>query len=440
MTTLSLIILISCAYFLITSHEGDCMFAVLVGITYIPLNQKLDLGIIDFSAIRLLVGIGLLRVLVKGETLSGYLNSLDKLIILWAAWLICTSIFHDSHRFLLRVGTAFDNVGVYFLFRVFIKKFEDIRNLFIFASVLFIPLAVAMVFERIDGKNYLGFLGMPETVLFRENKFRATGTFEHPILAGTVCAACLPMSAYLWRQKQMIALIGLSTTGAIIWASASSGPVMTFFTIAGAMLIWKFRPCLNTIRYLCILLIVALSLVMNDPVYFLLARIDLAGGSTGWYRAALIQSAIEHFNDWWLVGTDFTRNWMHVQINETDTDITNYYVLMGILGGVPLLLIFISILVAGFSEIRRALNDPRNMPGEYQFMIWTLGSILFGHVITFFSVSYFDQSAIYLYLVLAMIGSLQFMRSRNISKSFPQISPINADFFSRNDFGSRDSP
>ena len=425
---------------MLTARESGYMIALLVGITYIPLNQKLDLGPIHFTAIRLLVGIGLLRVLIKGETISGYLNSLDKLIILWAAWLICTSLFHDSHRFLLRAGTAFDNVGVYFLFRVFIKKTEDIRKLFIFASVLFVPLAIAMIFERIDGKNYLGLLGMPETVLLREGKFRATGTFQHPILAGTVCAVCLPMSAYLWRQKRIIALIGLSTTWSIIWASASSGPVMTLVSIAGAMALWKFRHCLYAIRSLCILMFIALSLVMNDPVYFLLARIDLTGGSTGWYRAALIQSAIEHFNDWGLVGTDFTRNWMHVQINETDTDITNYYVLMGILGGVPLLLIFISILVAGFSEIRRTLNDHRNMPGEYQFMIWTLGSILFGHVITFFSVSYFDQSAIYLYLVLAMIGSLQFMLSRNISKSFPQISPINADFFSRNNFGSRDSP
>jgi len=31
-------------------------------------------------------------------------------------------------------------------------------------------------------------------------------------------------------------------------------------------------------------------------------KIDLTGSSTGWHRAELIDSALRHFNEWWLVG------------------------------------------------------------------------------------------------------------------------------------------
>jgi hypothetical protein len=57
-------------------------------------------------------------------------------------------------------------------------------------------------------------------------------------------------------------------------------------------------------------ILIVLNLVMSDPVYFLIARIDITGGSTGYYRAALIQAAIRHFNEWWLIGTDYTKDWL----------------------------------------------------------------------------------------------------------------------------------
>ena len=51
-------------------------------------------------------------------------------------------------------------------------------------------------------------------------------------------------------------------------------------------------------------------------------------------------------------------------------------------------------------------SDPE-APDQEQFLIWCLGSILFSHAATMISVSYFDQSVFFLYLVLAAIGSLR---------------------------------
>jgi hypothetical protein len=148
---------------------------------------------------------------------------------------------------------------------------------------------------------------------------------------------------------------------------------------------------------------------MNDPVYYLLARIDLTGGSTGWHRAALIDGAFNHFSTWWLAGTDYTRDWMPTGIpaNDANTDITNHFLAMGVWGGLPLMFLFIWVLIVAFRAVGKALRSRETAPPQHQFLIWTLGSILFGHATTFFSISYFDpQSSVFLYFGLAAIGSI----------------------------------
>ena len=71
------------------------------------------------------------------------------------------------------------------------------------------------------------------------------------------------------------------------------------------------------------------------------------------------------------------------------------------------MLLFIGILGAGFAAVGRALRSRQKVLADRRFLVWTLGAILFGHATTFLSVSYFDQTVVFLYLVLAAIGSLK---------------------------------
>jgi hypothetical protein len=41
-----------------------------------------------------------------------------------------------------------------------------------------------------------------------------------------------------------------------------------------------------------------------------------------------------------------------------------------------------------------------------RLLFWSLGAVLFAHVMTFLSVAYFDQILVFWYLLLAMISSL----------------------------------
>ncbi len=120
-----------------------------------------------------------------------------------------------------------------------------------------------------------------------------------------------------------------------------------------------------------------------------------------------MKTALAHLSEWWLAGTDFTRHWMPYGVNWSgdQSDITNHYLMMGIAGGLPLMLLFIAVLATGFSFVGRTLQRMPELPPQSQFMIWALGASLFVHSITFVSVSYFDQSFVFIYLSLAVIGS-----------------------------------
>jgi hypothetical protein len=146
---------------------------------------------------------------------------------------------------------------------------------------------------------------------------------------------------------------------------------------------------------------------MQAPVYYLLARIDVAGGSTGWYRARLIESALEHIGEWWAIGTADTGHWMATGLDRTHADITNQYIHMGVTGGIALLVLFVWLLATAFQYVGRTVHEaPDGTSADVGFLAWALGSSLFAHTATFVSVSYFDQSFVMLYLTLAAIAAM----------------------------------
>jgi len=160
-------------------------------------------------------------------------------------------------------------------------------------------------------------------------------------------------------------------------------------------------------------------MVMNAPAYYLLARIDLTGSSTSWHRAAVIEAAFNHLSEWWLLGTSYTRHWMPYGVvwSNDQIDITNYYIRMGVDGGLPLMLMFIAVLVKGFSIVGSRLHQTEPGQPNTPFVAWALGASLFAHAVTFLAVSYFDQSVMFLYLVVSAIGTLQRGEKKRLAPS-----------------------
>jgi hypothetical protein len=411
MNAIGLLFTLAVSTFLLALPRRLAAVPLLIGAVYMTRGQVLEIGPAHFTVVRILVTVGTLRVLLKGEQLANGINQVDRWLVLWAVFLIASSIFHTSDAWVFRIGLMWSEMGCYFLFRIFIQDAEDIELIFKTLCVVLVPIAVLMLLEKAIGKNFFAvFLGgIDETPTFRNGHFRAQGPFDHPILAGVVGATCFPMALYLWKSHRKYALLGLFSAGGTIFASTSSGPIMMLLFILFGLTLWKVREHLRSIRWLAITAVILLDAVMKDPVYFLMARIDISGGSTGYHRAQLIRSSIEHLDEWWSAGTDYTRHWMATGIyaNTNHTDITNHLLGIGVMGGLPAMFLFIMVLVTGFGKVGKTLRENKNASMEQQFLIWTLGAILFGHVWNFWTISLFDQSVVFLYLILAGISAVQ---------------------------------
>lgn len=383
---------------------------LLVGACYMTRGQLIMIGPFHFTVLRLLLLLGIIRILVRGERSQGGLITLDWLLLAWGAWLLCSSVFHNPviDVLIFDLGEVYTTLGIYFLIRIFCQNMEDLIQVIRLIAFLLVPLAFEMLSETFTGHNsFVIFGGISETLGIREGKIRASGPFGHAILAGTVGAVCIPLMIGLWRQRARAAKIGLAACLTMMLTSWSTGPIMTAGAGVFALVLWRWRHLTRGMRIASVIGYLLLDLVMKDPAYFLLFRMNMVSGSTGDHRSMLIRAAFQHLNEWWWAGTDNTLHWMPYGLRAINqSDVTNQYLYYGVWGGLPLMFLFICLLWVAFGYVGQLLQlRARASPNE-QFLIWCLGAGLFAHAVTGMSVAYFDQSVMFLYMNLAVIGSL----------------------------------
>lgn len=377
------------------------------------LGQGIELGSISLPIYRMLLAVGLLRVTLKGERVTGNINLIDKLMIAWACYYLLASFFHDGSPGsgpIYTLGVIFNQLLLYFLVRVWCRDVSDMIDLIKILGLLLLPVAMEMVFEKITAKNLFSvFGGVSENVLVREGKLRAQGPFLHPILAGTVGATCVPLFVSIIKVHPTYAKIGILSGLVMVIASTSSGPLMSLFAAAFGLGMWRFRHLAKAVRISAVLTYLVLMIVMERPPYYLISKIDISGGSTGWHRSYLIEQTFKYLSEWWLFGTDQTRHWMKDQgvgMLPNHTDITNYYIAFGVNGGLPCMLLIIAILLCSFRWVGKLEEAMFARHPENSYMIWCFGSSLFAHAATSISVAYFDQSVAFFWLDVAVISSM----------------------------------
>jgi hypothetical protein len=294
---------------------------------------------------------------------------------------------------------------MYFLFRALVRDWDDVRSLlrgFLWVSV---PVTLAFIVEYATARNIFSiFGGVPATTGIRDGRLRCQGAFAHPILAGCFWAAILPLFVSEWwsgASGKSRALLGIATSGCIILACSSSTPVMGVAAVGIGWAAFYCRAWLRTIRWAVFATLVALHLIMVAPVWHLITRITIVGGSTGYHRYALINGAIIHLDEWWLIGSNKgTAHWGYHLF-----DVTNYYIVHGLHGGIPLLAMFIGSIALGFrgvGRITRATQDRSRL-----MLAWGLGVAVLVHTFSFLGVTYFGQIVMIWYLTLATITGLE---------------------------------
>ena len=86
------------------------------------------------------------------------------------------------------------------------------------------------------------------------------------------------------HKQRALAIAGGVASALIVVFSSSSTPVLGLAIALGAMALWYFRIYVPWMRRITYASLVLIHIFWQHPVWFLLARINVVGGSTGYHR------------------------------------------------------------------------------------------------------------------------------------------------------------
>ncbi|MDO8301775.1 MAG: hypothetical protein Q7T18_00890 [Sedimentisphaerales bacterium] len=376
-------------YFLLPYIVAACL---------IPADQRIIMIDLDFTPLRMLIAAGVLRMFLRGEVVSIRWNTFDKTIFFW---LICRCVVYvllwaDMKAVTNRSGVLFDAFGLYWLFRQNIRSWDDVRQAILLFALAAIVSAPLVAIEWVTGHNPFSALGRVTTAL-RGGRYRCQGAFPHSIMLGLFWATLTPIFIGLASadKRKYLYWAAAIATGFIVIATASSTPIAILIEILLLLALFSYRHYGKLIVGGLCLLLVMLHMVMESPVWHLIARVNIVGGSTGWHRFHLIDQAIKHFDEWALWGTKGTGHWGYGL-----EDVTNQYILEGVRGGFISLVLLVIVLVMAVRTF--GAYSLRPMPRKWQWFVWCLCVAMLGHCLSFIGVSYFGQIQMLLYLMFAI--------------------------------------
>lgn len=387
---------------------------LLLGILLTPAGQNWNVGV-HFYVYRILVLVGWARLGMSkpesGKRLAGGFITLDRVFLVWAVYRLLAEAlqFLQVGAVIYQASLFLDSVGGYFLFRSLTRDDKDVQRVVTAFAVVAVVSSVVMVRELTTGQNMMGLLGGIRPISdVRNGRIRAEGVFQHPILAGSFGATVFPLFLWLWKRGtgKLVAMVGALSSTVMVFASASSTSIAAWLGIFVAVCLWPLRKKMRIIRWGTVVALLGLAMVMKAPIWYVLARIDFAGGSSGWERAFLIDTFVRHVGDWWLIGTHSNPNW-----GWDMWDQCNQFVSEGEAGGLLAFACFIAMIVICFSKVGIARKVVEGN-GRQEWLFWLLGTAMFSQVLAYMGVDYFDQSRFVWYALLAIIPAATTVKAR----------------------------
>ena len=417
MDFLALPILLSLGAAIAVRPPRQALLAILVGCLFLPPGAGFDIGGLNLFPARLLAYIAFFRVLTRREfTWSDAIRPDKYLLALYVLITVIPLIRGGEEGALGIIARSGDGLFIYFALRGLMRSADDLRWLLGALAWLLIPYILFLFMEGVFRLNPFQYLGGEGKLWERGGRLRCFGSFRHPSLMGSFGACFLPLFAALyfdpaWRTR---ALLGGTLCVAMVGFSNSGGPISVLAMSLLAWCFWPLRARMRMIRRGLVAVGLLLALLMEAPVWYLLARVSSVTGGTGWHRSYLMDVAFRHFGDWWLAGLPLreTSDWMpYVLASTGGADITNQFISFALKGGIWSMLLFVGVIVSTFSLLGRALSAVRESEvGDEtdERLLWGLGAALTAHVSNWLGLAYFDQFQVFWLIQLsAMIAVTQ---------------------------------
>ena len=377
----------------------------------IPLGQVLVVGGVHFTMLQILILTVLGRMVAfRGSSsekrFAGGFNTFDKLVVTWAlvALIVFSLQFMDMQAVTKGLGDLVMSLGGYLAARFLIPdRATVLRAVKVLATICIIQ-GVFMVSEQFTYQNFFNSMGAnPPTI--REGHVRSEGALGN-LWAGALAGSSIPFFLWMWTEKnsRMAACAGLVGATAMVFATHASTSWMTYGASLMALGFWPLRKRMRFVRWGLVVILIALHLVMHGPVWSLIEKIDLTGGSSSYHRYMLVDNCIRHFGDWWLLGSKNYGDWGWDMF-----DLCNQFVANAFAGGLLTLVLYIMIFKRSFRAIgisRKRAEKDRDRRQEW--LLWCLGAVLFANVIAHFGINYMTHLSMYLFVLLVCISVVTF--------------------------------
>lgn len=398
-----------------------------------PLGQLLVLGGVHVTMLQLLILTVLGRMAAfKGSAsekrFSGGFNSFDKLVVAWTlvALLAFSLEFMDIQAVIKGLGDLVVSLGGYLAVRFLIPDREAIRRTVKVLAVICVIQGVFMVSEQFTYQNFFSSMGAnPPTI--REGHVRSEGAMGN-LWAGAFAGSSIPLFLWIWAEKnsRTAAYAGLAGATAMVFATHASTSWMTYGASLIGLGFWCLRKRMRFVRWGLVAILIALHLVMHGPVWSLIEKIDLTGGSSSYHRYMILDNCIRHFSDWWLLGCKTYGEWGFDM-----WDLCNQFVVNALTGGLLTLVLYLTIFKRSFRAIglaRKRVQGDR--PQEW--LVWCLGSALFANVVAHFGINYMTHLSTYFSILWVCISVTTFEvkqgAKRAVGQAHSEADPLAVEF------------
>ena len=212
-------------YFLLPYIMAACL---------IPMNQRVYIGSMDFTVLRILLLTGMMRFMLTSEKETIHWHGFDKLVLAWnmSSTIIYTVQVGTLAAFLNRCGVMYDSLGIYWICRHYFRSLDDIIQcikLFAICAILSTPLVALEKYLQTSVFSVFG----PTGAAFHRGRFRCAGPFPHFIMLGCFWASLIPLFYSTWKAQVMpkLGIVGIFCALALVYLSASSTPLLTLVAI-----------------------------------------------------------------------------------------------------------------------------------------------------------------------------------------------------------------
>jgi hypothetical protein len=395
---------------ILTLSRRKAIIPFLLACFAIPIGQVMVVGV-HLTMHQILILTVLARMAgfrgPKGKFAGGF-NALDKVVVLWA---LSTTIVFDiawmeKQALIKSLGDLIINLGGYLAVRFLIPDRDTLQRTVKVVAVISIIQGASMMSEHFTLQNVFSFAGaLPPTI--RDGHVRSEGAMGN-LWGGASAGVMIPIFLWLWKQEKsrLAACAGLTGATAMVFATYASTPWMAYGASLLGLAFWPLRKQMRLIRWGIVSALAGLHLVMHGPVWSLIEKIDLTGGSSSYHRYELVDNCIRHFSEWWLVGCKYYNSWGFGMF-----DLCDQWVAVAVTGGLVTFVLYIMVFSRSFGALG---NARKHVEGDrrQEWFFWCVGSALFAIVVSSFGVNFnvYLQLMFFTFLACISLAAFEVMR------------------------------